>query len=116
MKKLLASLMILLLSVQALFASADVHQFHQPVQGHLERSGVADALASTQPVIDLEQDIPSDHIKKCQHCCHCHGGGVVYVPGQFVSYFYTALTLVVTALSLSPTTGSPSPELRPPIV
>lgn len=116
MKKLLASLMMLLLSVQALFASADVHQFHQPVQGHLERSVVTDALASTQPVIDLEQDIPSDHIKKCQHCCHCHGGGVAYVPGQSVYYSYTALTLVVTALSLFPTTGSPSPELRPPIV
>lgn len=116
MKKLLASLMMLLLSVQTLFASADMHQLHQPVRGHLERSLAVAAPECAQPAIDLEQASPSDHIKKCQHCCHCHGGGVAFVAGQSASHFFAEFTPVVAPLSLNPTTGSSSPELRPPIV
>jgi hypothetical protein len=116
MKKLLASLMMLLLLVQTLFASADVHQLHQPVQGHLERSLAVATPECVQPVINLEQDIPSDQVKKCQHCCHCHGSGVAYVSGQSASQFFAETAPVIASLSLNPATGLSTPELRPPIV
>lgn len=113
MNKILASLLMLILSMQALLASADMHQFHQPVQGHLENNVLhADALE-----YDLSAQLDADdQAEPCKHCCQCHGGGAVYVSGQSLSITIPEIIAPIAHLTSPATPRVRSPELRPPIV
>lgn len=113
MNKILASLLMLILSMQALLASADMHQFHQPVLGHLEYASieVAPYLDDLSPQNDVD-----DQGESCKHCCQCHGGSVVYLSGSAPTLLQTGL---ITSFSYRFSFAMPSaraPELRPPIV
>lgn len=113
MNKILASLLMLILLMQALLASADMHQFHQPVQGHLEYASI-----QVDPYLDdlRTQNDVDDQGESCKHCCQCHGGSVVYLSGP-VSTMVQAAAMPISIYRISATSPrARSPELRPPIV
>lgn len=73
-RKYLSYTLLLLFTMQAVAALADVHQFHQTGVNHLE---VTDNYDSPP---DAEQQTPTRGISAaladqidCDHCCHCHG-------------------------------------------
>lgn len=104
--------LICLIALQSLSVAADIHQFHQSGQEHLEFSHEQSA-ASISEKQDAQNQ--SAELLDCQHCCHCHGsthffpGGMV--PGlgikqsQQIKSEYTFINL---------SRYSP-PDLRPPI-
>ena len=101
----LATLLILLLSVQWVDAHMDAYAKH-PAQ--------PDILLSADEA--LEQSGTTTHDDPVHHCCHCHGLNTLFTPASAPD-----ASLLAASARLFPAAGEPvalrvsPPEHRPPI-
>ncbi|AFU97796.1 hypothetical protein [Simiduia agarivorans] len=109
-------LMIALLAVQSVVASADAHQLHQSGTEHLTFDHEQEPTHNPETDQEIKSSATLGSISfDCHHCCHCHGHGAMI-------FAESELHLVALFLGNGPvsynaiyTLGIPPSLYRPPI-
>lgn len=111
MSRTLVFILALMLSLQSMFAVADLHGLPLDETGY--GSVVADAHTHAEHH-DQHLVAESADQEQCRHCCHCHQGSVYFPAGNTPCLFSDSAAASLFAKNLFFTSWIGSPDLRPP--
>lgn len=107
-------ILLALMSLQSLMAMADAHQYHEQSSQHVDTSHTA--LTDTSGFdthIDVHTTLKAE-LDGCNHCCHCHGGGLGVLNAYSRHYLPSPNQTIGSRDSVSTIVRPSSSPFRPP--
>lgn len=107
----LMTICLLLVALQLTAIPVDTHQMHQSGSEHLVFEHEHQAKSKVS-ITEKNNTVSYD----CHHCCHCHGGGSIYLGTQANDLVAFDLRKSLRDYRRQYISYLFPPELRPPIV